>query len=321
MENKEQKEEILRELLEMAEKCAVGSGADRPEVKWLQKKFARMQRKYMLKNKSQVDGVLYERMEGHQPKTATECLKIRYWRTGRYTPINREQCLRLGRALELTDEEMLFLMQGYFDHSENVYDTQEKWSSASCVEKSRLLRQLGASYMAGMPEEELEVLNIRPGEREKYFRHIYFTDAFHYVTVSGEHSMEMLRKHITSTRYDSELRRQMRLQGEIPRKTMLRHLLILNAPMVSLETVNRQLDFLGYLPLSEDHTLTGGERLDSLVIRLLEGYREVYDPRQPRRSLCWLQEACREMDRLFVEMKRPRMRFMHFKALELQSVN
>ena len=161
MENKEQKEEILRELLEMAEKCAVGSGADRPEVKWLQKKFARMQRKYMLKNKSQVDGVLYERMEGHQPKTATECLKIRYWRTGRYTPINREQCLRLGRALELTDEEMLFLMQGYFDHSENVYDTQEKWSSASCVEKGSLLRQLEESYLAGIPEEEVKAMNIR----------------------------------------------------------------------------------------------------------------------------------------------------------------
>mgnify|MGYP000004839786 CR=1 FL=1 len=77
MENKEQNEEIPRGLMEMDEKCAVGSGAARSDGTWLQKKFARMQRKYMLKNKSQVDGVLYERMEGHQPKTATECLKIR----------------------------------------------------------------------------------------------------------------------------------------------------------------------------------------------------------------------------------------------------
>ena len=274
-------------------------------------------RRYKLKSKIQVDRLLCERMLGREPRTGTESLKIRYWRTGRYTPVNREQCLRLAEALELTEEEKRFLIQGYFDRSETVYDTPEKWNSAPCIEKCSLLQKLEERYLAGIPRELLEELHIRPEERGKYFRHIYFTDAFHYVTVSGEHSMEMLRKHITSTRYDSELRRQMRLQGEIPRKTMLRHLLILNAPMVSLETVNRQLNFLGYLPLSEDHTLTGGERLDSLVIRLLEGYGEVFDPRQPRRSLCWLQEACREMDRLFVEMKRPRMRFMHFKALEL----
>lgn len=160
-------------------------------------------------------------------------------------------------------------------------------------------------------------LHIRPEERGKYFRHIYFTDAFHYVTVPGERSIRTLRKHITSTRYDSELRRQMRLQGEIPRRTMLRHLIILNGPAICLESVNEQLDLLGYLPLGREHTMTGGEWLDALVIQLLESYREIYDPLCPGDSHAWLQKMCRRLDAFFAEQGKPRMRFMHFKALEL----
>ena len=79
------------------------------------------------------DRLLCERMLGREPRTGTESLKIRYWRTGRYTPVNREQCLRLAGALELTEEEKRFLIQGYFDRSETVYDTPEKWNSAPCI--------------------------------------------------------------------------------------------------------------------------------------------------------------------------------------------
>ena len=53
---------------------------------------------------SGADRLLCERMLGREPRTGTESLKIRYWRTGRYTPVNREQCLRLAGALELTEE-------------------------------------------------------------------------------------------------------------------------------------------------------------------------------------------------------------------------
>ena len=137
------------------------------------------------------------------------------------------------------------------------------------------------------------------------------------MTVPGERSIRTLRKHITSTRYDSELRRQMRLQGEIPRRTMLRYLIILNGPAICLESVNEQLDLLGYLPLGREHTMTGGERLDALVIRLLESYREIYDPLCPGDSHAWLQKMCRRLDAFFAEQGKPRMRFMHFKALEL----
>lgn len=80
---------------------------------------------------------------------------------------------------------------------------------------------------------------------------------------------------------------------------------------------NEQLDLLGYLPLGREHTMTGGERLDALVIQLLESYREIYDPLCPGDSHAWLQKMCRRLDAFFAEQGKPRMRFMHFKALEL----
>ena len=98
---------------------------------------------------------------------------------------------------------------------------------------------------------------------------------------------------------------------------MLRHLLILNAPELAREKIDAQLAFLGYLPLCEEHTMAGGERLDRLLIRLLEGYARVYDPGKPQESGAWLQETCRELDAFFAGRGEPRMRFMHFKALEL----
>ena len=317
MKTEEEKKHIEKKIFDTARQNHQTTGADRPEVKWLQERMACIQRRYKLKSKIQVDRLLCERMLGREPRTGTESLKIRYWRTGRYTPVNREQCLRLAGALELTEEEKRFLIQGYFDRSETVYDTPEKWNSAPCIEKCSLLQKLEERYLAGIPRELLEELHIRPEERGKYFRHIYFTDAFHYVTVPGELSIRTLRKHITSTRYDSELRRQMRLQGEIPRRTMLRHLIILNGPAICLESVNEQLDLLGYLPLDREHTMTGGERLDALVIQLLESYREIYDPLCPGDSHAWLQKMCRRLDAFFAEQGKPRMRFMHFKALEL----
>lgn len=250
-------------------------------------------------------------------RTEAECLKLRYWRTGRYTPVNRDQCMRLGTALELTKGEQKYLIQGYFDHCETVYNTTEKWEEDDYKEKRRLLERLEEGYLDSVSPDIMRDLKIRAGEKKKYFRHIYFTDAFYYTSVSEENRVRALQKHITSTRYDSELRRQMRLQGEIPRKTMLRHLFILNGPDISLKRVNDQLEFLGYLPLREYHTMTGGERLDQLLIRLLEGYGEIHSSLRPGESHRWLRDMCRKLDGYFVEQGNKRMRFMYFKSLEI----
>ena len=125
MKTEEEKKHIEKKIFDTARQSLQTSGADRPEVKWLQVLMACIQRRYKLKSRTQADRLLCERMLGREPRTGTESLKIRYWRTGRYTPVNREQCMRLAGALELTEEEKTFLIQGYFDRSETVYDTPE----------------------------------------------------------------------------------------------------------------------------------------------------------------------------------------------------
>lgn len=111
----------------------------------------------------------------------------------------------------------------------------------------------------------------------------------------------------------------MRFQGEIPRKTMIRHLLLLGLPDMTLEKMNEQLIFFGYLPLREDHTLTGGEYLDWLLIQLLKKYEEIrlQNPADDEESVSWFRKVCRIMDEYFVKMNKPRLRFMYFKALDL----
>lgn len=104
MKTEEEKKHIEKKIFDTARQSLQTSGADRPEVKWLQELMACIQRRYKLKSRTQADRLLCERMLGREPRTGTESLKIRYWRTGRYTPVNREQCLRLAGALELTEE-------------------------------------------------------------------------------------------------------------------------------------------------------------------------------------------------------------------------
>ena len=52
---------------------------------------------------------MYERMYGRAPKKDSEVLKLRYWRTGKCMPGNREHCLLFGKALELSETEMEFV--------------------------------------------------------------------------------------------------------------------------------------------------------------------------------------------------------------------
>ena len=323
-----------KRLLETARRCIPERGERRPEAEWLAGRFEALREKYHLGNRTQTDRAVYERMYGHAPEKPADCLKIRYWRTGRGTPANREQCDSLADALELIEDERKFLFRGYYDRSDTYYPDK---AGAECSrtdrsgrertlssgrddfayeERCRCMKELIRSYLERIPDEVMRELRIDPEEREHYFRHLYFTDAFHYVWLAQLPNPAVLRKHITSTRYDSELRRQTRLLGEIPRRVMLRHLLILNAPELSADRISSQLEYFGYLPLTEGHTLTGGEYLDRIVIRLLEEYEHVRDPEYPREGRLWFQEACRVLDRYFAEQGKPRLRFMYFKALE-----
>ena len=74
--------------------------------------------------------------------------------------------------------------------------------------------------------------------------------------------------HITSINYESEFSRQMKLLGEIPRKTMILHLLIFSMPFINRELMNKRLESFGYLHLDREHTQVDGSRLDQLLLVL-----------------------------------------------------
>lgn len=306
--------DIKRQLSKLAETCIELSMEERPEVAWLKAKHRQIQTQYKKKNKTDTDALLFEHMYGHAPEKTSELLKIRYWRTGKSTPGNRTQCLLLGKALKLSPDEMIYLIQNYYDRS---LETFPSFSVADAANKNRrtYMKELAASYLAGISAERLDDLHI-PGEKAgRFLRHLYFTDAFSYVYMPNI-SRDTFVKHITSTRYDSEFTRQMKLQGEIPRKTMIRHLLILGLPDLSLEILNRRLSLFGYAPLQTEHTLVYGERLDWLLIQLFQLYERECASLPARERLVWFQEACQILDAYFTETGHPRLRFMHFKALE-----
>lgn len=327
-------------LLRLADTCMVLSEKPRPEVLWLQEKFERLQKNNELKSKIDADRLVFERMYGHPPEKISNMLKIRYWRTGRSTPSNRAQCLLLAEALELSETERKDMLHGWCDLSTDCYSEQsvlredfyegrpadacldcrvhnESFSRDNLYEKRCVyLEKLTRHYLCSVPNSHLESLRIPRGRAAAYLRHIYFTDSLHYVHLPNVDRKVFLR-HISSINFNSEFMRQSKLLGEIPRKTMIRHLLIMGLPELTRTDLDRGLALLGYLPLSEEHTMTGGERLDWLLIRLLDLYEEVCSSTDAEERLAWFQEACRILDACFAERGHERLRFMHFKAQDL----
>lgn len=308
---------MMDEVEFLAKKCILLGYKKRPELEWVKEKYEYIQEKYALKNKTETDRFLYEKMHGLAPEKSTEFLKIRYWRTGKYVPGSREQCLLFGKALELSVEELRFMMQGYCDRSEDIYATAESQRNKKCCERKAYLRKIVKEYIRNVPKEKLESLRVPEEKAEMFLRHLYFTDAFQYVELQSGIDSDTMRKHISSYRYQSEFARQMQLRGEIPRKVFIRHLLILGLPELTLEKLDRQLQFFGYLGLNEEHTMVRGERLDWLLIRVFEMYEELLGKYEREVCLRWFQKACRTLDRVFREEGHPRLRFMYFKALKV----
>lgn len=307
----------MDEVEALARRCILLGKEKRPELQWVRNHYEYIQEKYQLKNKTETDRYLYEKMYGHAPEKSTEFLKIRYWRTGKYVPGSRGQCLLFGKALELSEDELRFMMQGYCDRSEDIYVTAASQQNEKCRKRKEYLKEIIRDYIRNVPRERLESLHVPESRAEMFFRHLYFTDAFHYVEPLDKIDPDIMRKHITSYSYQSEFVRQMKLRGEIPRKVFIRHLLILGLPDLTIEKLNNQLRFFGYLALNNEHTMVRGERLDWLLLRILGMCEDLLGKEEKRVRLQWFQEACQTLDRVFKEEGCQRLRFMYFKALKM----
>lgn len=289
----------------LLEECLRLGRRERPELRWLKNVYEERRREYRL-DKASMDAFLYQRIHGHVPEKSSRILKIRYWRTGHHVPVNRNMGLAFAQALELPPEQVRYLLMEWMDKSEEVWESVPGSEQSIYWERRERLKTLSEGYR----ESAGSVFKAEPNN----LRHLYYMDALQYIRQDS--SSDFWKKHIYSTRYDMELKRSLMLLGEIPRKTMIRHLILFGLPDLSLSWINEQLSFLGYLPLRAEHTLTGGEHLDRLLIGLLEEYEKLRNAQGPSAARRWFLHCYRRLDACLVEQKKPALRFMYFKSLD-----
>ena len=258
--------------MELAEECLDLGKAERPEQQWMEQVYDRFRAENGNLGKAAADELLFRKMYAAEPVKGSDTLKIRYWRTGRHLPISREQCLMFGKALQLSEEEGRFLIQGYCDRCDRVFEavTQEKVYQ----ERTALLRNLSKEYLDKVHPALKRQLYHSGADLSHSLRHLYYTDAKGYIRSREGECTCRVGRHISSLNYMSEFGRQLKLLGEIPRKTMIRHLMIFANPFVNEEWLSRWLVQLGYLGLDENHTQADGSRLDRLLLGYLRLYRE-----------------------------------------------
>lgn len=307
-------DEAWKNIRKLAEECIKSSEGERPELLWVKRRYEAKRREYGL-SRADMDALLYRRMYRGLPETGSSTLKIRYWRTGHHVPLNRRVCHAFAQALELSAEETEYLVTAWMDKAAQSYDAVPGPERTLYWERRRRLEQLAEQYRLRKNSEK-NIHALRRGSRAEqgYVRHLYYMDAMQYLTQDAGASF--WEKHIYSTRYAAEWNRNMMLLGEIPRKTMIRHLILFGLPGLSVDWMNSQLEFLGYLPLTDTHTLTGGERLDRLLIGILKTYQELRKAVGSKRAGKWFLRCYRSLDAYFIRCKKPGFRFMYFKSLE-----
>jgi hypothetical protein len=308
-----------KEIIRLARQCiAMEDDKTRPELLWLREKYDRFCQNHGGLGKAQADRLLYRAMYGCEPENASATLKIRYWRTGQHTPVNREQCLEFGTALELNEEEMRYLLQGYLDRSDRLFE-EELPEDPEYTRRRNCIDQQVEEYLLKVHPGIRMQMKISKSSLRSGLRHLYYMDAQQYVDIVKNEDEKGSSKtgHLVSVNYDSELNRNLRLLGEIPRKTMIRHLLILGMPYLNREILDERLKMIGYLPLQEAHTQVGGEYLDWLLIRLLELYEKRCQGKNPETCTAWFQSTCRILDGYFKNTGKENLRFMYFKSLGL----
>ena len=286
----------------------------RPEVLWLQKQYLLFMKESGLSTKRDSDAFLYEKMYAALPENNSQMTKIRFWRTGHHVPSDRKQLLMFGKALGLTGEDQQYLLQAYADRSDLVFDE----SSVGCVQyqkRREIMDELIQEYLGKLHPAEQWKYGILSKDPLPSLRHIYFSQACEYTFRAGESDNQKISR-MASISYGSELLNNIRLLGEIPRKTMIRHILIMCIPFINERVVSMYLSAFGYCPLDAGHTLIGGERFDAMLLGILALYQDCCLHKSPEECREWLQNAFRYTDQYLRIRGWHRLRPFYFKALE-----
>lgn len=306
---------VLYELIHSV--LAKGDG-HRPETDWLKERADRLAQALGVRSREELDRLIFERMYARAP-VRSETVKIRYWRTGQHLPLNRQAALDFARALELDAGETVYFIKACMDKSDRVFNVPPEPGEEACPlyrRRRQIMEDMLREYIDQVPPTRMIQLDIPYKNLANYARHLYCLDAMCATALSAEsRRLEVAESHLSSNNYESEFLRTQKLLGEIPRRTILRHIILLGMPYLNLHIMNERLEGLGYLPLTPGHTSPQGASVDDLVMGLLEYYEIACTGKDPLDCRRWLLERLSWLDRYVLEHGREEYRFMYFRVL------
>ncbi len=308
----------MDKVIELAERVISREPACREETRWIQRQVNRFAAAEGFRGRAETDRAIYERMYAKMP-LPKDMVKIRYWRTGRHLPSGRREALMFAGAIGLDAEETQYFLQACMEKSDVVFEAPpEPGDVHEALYRSRisLMETMISEYIAQVPPSRIIQLNIPYERLAAYARHLYCIDALNASAVCLQGPKEQAEEsHFSSMNYESEFLRVRRLLGEIPRQTMLRHIFLLGIPYLNRSIVDERLSGLGYLPLTEGHTGSGGAAVDDLVIGLLALYEECCRGREPLKCRQWMFERLRTLDQYLQDSGNEQYRFLYFRSL------
>lgn len=284
----------------------------RPETEWLAAQYDAWRISCGNLSKGKADEMIYERMYGKAPAKNSDLNKIRFWRTGRHLPVNREDAESFADALDFDMEQKKYFFRSYMELY--YFENEEEKERAQ-----QLLADLKEEYLMKIPPFKMEMLGGKLAP-EKNFRHLYYLDALSFTSrpdLRGKNEKDKEKQdRMVSVSFGSELLRIQRMEGEISRKSMLRHLILLGSPFVSARQINSWLEQLGFAPLDESHVSTGGIAMDALLIRMLACYEELAAGREYLECEKILRTIFVKTDEYLQQHNLEKWRIMYFKSLK-----
>mgnify|MGYP004508843087 FL=1 len=305
-------QELERKILEIITNIRETKVQVRPEKEWLLDKYERYKQRLEEEEnqrltRTQTDERLYKELYHTAPLKYSQITKIRYWRSGSHFPGKYEEALEFAQALGLDEEEIRYFFQVYLE--QNYFADEKKRKAAA-----ELLDSLKTEFQQKIHPSELLKYGIRESDLPRCFRVLYFEKAAGYVNLTSVTKEGRLNPQ-ESASFGSELMRIQKMQGSFSRKTLIRHLIVLGSPFVSVEQMNIWLEVLGCAPLQESHTTVSGYSQDLLLIKILKLYEKTAGGLEPQKGRLLLCCILAEVDRTLRKQGMQELCFMYFKAL------
>ena len=218
--------------------------------------YERFRERHGIRSRRELDGVLFEKMYGREPDRS-ELQRMRFWRLSQHLPKSREEGILLGKALELSGEELEWFLREQLCFR----------SLQPEVYVAEVLPILFREYLCGISRERLALLQIDYGMQEHFRRHIFYADAID--CISGNDRMRKIqyREHLYSKNFSGEMKLYFQKDAVLSREKVMRLLILLLLPDVDASVLDGWLKKLGYAPLNPQRVWNG--YVDEAVLRVL----------------------------------------------------